>query len=758
LDADVRRLIDQGTGGAEIPQRLLKDILKSCRGIPLMVEQALATIAEKDIEVMPDVRWVLPPELLDFSMPEASVAETFVNRIAGISGNHLKILQGLALMNQPAGVSLLAKVSEVAPKEVLGTISEFQRTGLVAAERSNDVEAYFLAHGNLRPAILQTLTEEQTNTMHGRIGMVLEEMHRGGTVVSQQQLAFHFLHSADTERAMDHGLKAADEAVAQFSHRVAVDILDKCIPIARTAASVAEPPKSSLERLARMHLARGRAISNLGTLDKGVEEIEAARAIFQSLDDVKGQAFCLVFLAELHNNLNHRADARSCALEALKLATKADDRMSMAAALTLDGQFTSMMPDSVNQAEEKYLRAIKLQKDNGLSSNLPITLIALGHFYADASRFDDATRVMIQAFRLSKRLNLTSRIIEASTNLGSLFLNMGDYAKSIRFLKYGARIATENGAMRHSISTRLHLAISLVNAGELKQAIAQAKQGLRLSRMLGAHRHEGQILRVLAHSYGNVCMYRESLEAAQAALRLEMTDDDRISARSSLGKALLNLGAFSQAIAVLGEPTHAGADRISMGFLAESLIIRANCHLELAEYDKAIASGNRALEIVRKIGPRQYEISILTSIIPIHIQRNDLDAAECDLKVAVELAAKENMESQIAMVKAEFALAKGNVSGEIFSPIPGMIRALDDSEQLSPLFSAACVAARLCAALGDTPTAVKYCRKATDTLKQICTQVPPEHLEGFLNVKSRKRAMEEMKAIMRKAAGENTVS
>jgi hypothetical protein len=122
------------------------------------------------------------------------------------------------------------------------------------------------------------------------------------------------------------------------------------------------------------------------------------------------------------------------------------------------------------------------------------------------------------------------------------------------------------------------------------------------------------------------------------------------------------------------------------------------------------------------------------------------------------LTAKENMESQIAMVKAEFALAKGNVSGEIFSPIPGMIRALDDSEQLSPLFSAACVAARLCAALGDTPTAVKYCRKATDTLKQICTQVPPEHLEGFLNVKSRKRAMEEMKAIMRKAAGENTVS
>jgi tetratricopeptide (TPR) repeat protein len=760
-DADVRRLMDQATGESDFPPRVLQDILRGCRGVPLLVEQALARLAEQDIEVMPDGRWILPAELMSFPMPENSVGETFAGRIRDIAGSRLRVVQILALLNQPAQAVLIAKAAEIGVPDVLSCVSDLQQTGLVAAQQTTDGLSYFLAHGDLRPAILKTLTEEQVRTLHGRIGALMEDMTRAGERVSPQRLAFHFMQTADTERAVDYGIKAADEAVTQFAYSAAVDILDKCILMAEPAPSGIGPSPTARRRIAEMLQRRGGALRQNGSLPKAAADLERAAGTFESLNDRDGFAQCLLALANIFLVSGNGSGAADCAGRALDLVTATGNTTAALRSNTILGICECWAFRRYDDAEKRFQECQRLSRVHGLEGHMPKVLCGFGQLRIVQYRYDEALSMFARGLWIARKIRNSAEIAHCSEQIGCVFLDTARFSRAIKYLNLSLRHSRNAGLLTQSVNVLLNIGMALTAGGSQREAIVDFGQARKLSRLMGYVVQETRSLFLLARAYHETSMYAKALEAANGALALATRDNDRIESLNMLAKVNLTLGAASIAVERLTEAVQIAKDRGLERFRGQSLFILAECRLQMESIEMAAACAQEALDVARKTNLNVTQMLLLALLMDIEIERNDAAAAERHLADAISQAGRMGPDaggSVILNARGRFALARRSVDQDLLASVEHAARRMEDLEQLDAYQSMAYLAARLCAAVGDMPKAVTYCRRATDALKQMCAQVPPEHIEGFMNVKSRKRAMEEMKAIMRKAAEGKTAS
>ena len=535
-DGVVRRVIERAEGNAFYLEELVRAVSESpsvTRGADELPETVLGMVQARLDALGAEPRRIL--------------------RAASVFGRVFSLGGVRALLGAGSGDERTATIlSKLEAAEVLLK----RRDSAVPGE-----EEYAFAHALVRDAAYATLTDDDRAGGHRLAGAWLAA--RG--VTDADVLAEHFARGGEPEKAREHLLRAAEEALAGNDLAAAIE---------RAARGVAGAEGEALGRLrlvqAEAHRFRGelalaeacagealallpagtpralRAASELASaagLLGHVERVEeAARALPEHAADPalrSAEVVCLCRAAiplfwaghAASRELFARVDALADPLDALDHEARALTCFSRATRALHAGRPGEHLAQQ--RASEAAFAA------GGDRRNAVNRQVAVGFGQAQLGLWDDAEATLRAALAAGERLGIFNTTVRARNNLGPVLAHLGklDEARAVEALAIEGCIA--QGDPRLEAGSRLYLADILRMAGDLEGAAREADRALALATTApGARARALATLARLRVAAGDAAAGRAAAEEAAALLAsLGQLDEGESLVRLALAEA-----------------------------------------------------------------------------------------------------------------------------------------------------------------------------------------------------------------------------
>lgn len=463
-DPEVARLTAGCLGADGVPGELLAMVTSSAEGIPLVVEELLATLADERILVDGGSRtWHIRGEVVP-RVP-ASLAEGVARRLDSLGEEHRHVLRAAALLGRRFDWTLLTGVSELPDR----TVIEALRHGVAAQLLAEDGDAFVFRHALTREAVLHSQLGPERQRLARRALDTVEAAHPELQGLWCDVAAELAQRAGERKRAAALLVRSATVAIERGAPSTATASLAR-------ARSLAEGDPMLL---ARIDEAAAHAAALAGDVERAMELARAVDAAPGETLEGERRATLALTVARSALQAGHWTDAfeQADAARSLSsdggggpLATRAtavmaqaalgdrrpDEAVALARAVTDAGP--PAPPDAVCEALEVLGREARLR-------NL-----------VEAEQHFERARV------LAERHGLTLWRARALHELGTI-----DLFTTLRTDRLDAALvaATDAGALATLALVDLHRASIALSAFEAEPACDAAARSADLSRRLG---------------------------------------------------------------------------------------------------------------------------------------------------------------------------------------------------------------------------------------------------------------------------------
>ncbi|HEX6777613.1 MAG TPA: AAA family ATPase, partial [Ktedonobacterales bacterium] len=410
------------------------------------------------------------------TLPE-TIHDLLAWRLANLSSEAQRLLEVLAVANQPLPFDLLREFLGTQPDQLLLLLDDLLARRLVAESES---ETFALPHHLLREALVYRLSPLRQRRIHRRLAEMVEACPRFQQHMPVRQIALHAVLGEDVERARRYGLQVLADLPRDAAGAEAVDFVQHLHDL---LAPTASPPEML------------QITSILGQLHQLLGHLELAARWHQSYLACAVEARDLAAQADAHFEMSElalvttdyhaaiaaaEAGLRACAAleDATRIELEARGHRFLGAALAMEG---SDLP-----AAENHLQAAATahQRTNNLT-DLCATLFELGNVAAQRGELRHALEWYEEAARKAAQGHTHYFLALAYNNIAYHSLLLGRLEDARRALEQGQKVADTYellGAFLHLLSTQgeLHL-----YQGEWAEATEAFQQGLQLAEEVG---------------------------------------------------------------------------------------------------------------------------------------------------------------------------------------------------------------------------------------------------------------------------------
>jgi len=388
------------------------------------------------------------------------------------------------------------------------------------------------------------------------------------------------------------------------------------------------------QHVAEKTIAEGQALQAAGNADsfrKALAKYESALALWQTIDDRKGQAEALGLIATVHYFLEEHQRALEDFQHELKLWRAMEDRPKEAAeALNNIGVVYGALGQS-QKAIEAYQEALPLRRVAGDRAGVANTLDNIGLAYLDTGDMPKALDHITQALTILRELNAQPGIANALNNIGGVYLTWGDYRKALEYFGEALQLRRALGHRREEAMALNNIGRTYDLLGEAQKAIDYDRQALELGRTLGQKGIEATSINNIGIIYDWLGDSDKALEDYKQALAIFRATNDRNGEASSLN----NIASFY--VYTLNDPQtaleytrQALQIRRDLGqriFEANELDNLGSMQNKLGDPRKAIEYHHQALEMRRALGHRPGEAMSLTNLGAAHFALGEYQSA-----------------------------------------------------------------------------------------------------------------------------------
>ena len=257
-----------------------------------------------------------PMETLD--LPE-TVQATIRARVDRLSNSQRHVLKVAAVLGREFRTKVLAtllgKGSSVS--DVLAMLAEHD---LVQVVRTLPEPEYMFKHVLIQAVVYDTLLRQQRKNLHARAGEAIEALYANRLEEYYEALAYHYAHSAESDKAIQYLSLAGDKAAGVFSlaearkhYREAIGVMDTLVEVPKqeridltlkwaevshyspsdehikildTSRQYAQELQDDL-RLARVIYWTGRNLRLMGRLSESISMLEQCIALAEEIGDEK---------------------------------------------------------------------------------------------------------------------------------------------------------------------------------------------------------------------------------------------------------------------------------------------------------------------------------------------------------------------------------------------------------------------------------------------------------------------------------------
>jgi class 3 adenylate cyclase/predicted ATPase len=493
-------------------------------GNPFFIEETVQALAEGgSLEGTRGAYRLLQPAA-DLTLP-TTVQAVLAARIDRLGERERHVLQTAAVIGRTFTEPILRRVVELPETELGRALDRLTAAEFIYEQALYPELEYIFKHALTQEVAYQSLLNERRLTLHEHVAQAIESVFAGRLDEHLSELAHHYSHSRNTDKAIDYSRLAGERAVRLSANVEAISHLTRGLELLKTL------PDTSLraERELALQIALGVPLSAV----RGLASPEAgslyarARELCQQVGETPELFRVLRGLWEFHELRAEYRTAFELAEELLALAERLQDRALLLIAHDVMGD-TSLWVGDFPAARAHLEQGFRLYDVDEHRSHAfrhgYDTGVACLCFGANALWFlgypDQALRRAGEALRLARGLDHTFSLVLA-LYFSALLHHFRRECQAVRDQAAEAlRISTEQSFGFWLGSAEVIHGWALAEAGQAQEGLTQIRQGIADTRATGQELQVQHFLGFLAEAHRRTNQPEEGLDVLTEALTI----------------------------------------------------------------------------------------------------------------------------------------------------------------------------------------------------------------------------------------------
>jgi class 3 adenylate cyclase/predicted ATPase len=580
--SDTLSIVDDLTGGRDLPNEVLEHILSRTDGVPLFVEELTKVVLDSGLLIDNGGRLTLAGPLPPVAIP-STLQDSLMARLDRL-GSEKEVAQIGAVIGRSFTHELVTMVAGLPEGILAKALDQLVETELVHRRGRPPNATYTFKHGLIQDTAYQTLLKSRRRILHARIADALENEFPELRQTQPEMIAHHCTQAGLTERAVEYWKIAGQVAMTRSATAEAIVHLESGLRVLMDLPASDQRDRQELS----IQLAMGNAmVAAYGfAAPRTGDAYQRARILCERLDDIS-QLFAVVYglcLFHLYGADIEAAQAASSSL--LKRAKECNDGDLLFFANRAAG-VTTYPAGRFSAARDHLERALSLYDSE--QHQTPAFVYA---FDPKVVCLDYLARTLFPMGSVDRAIDLNNEAIDEARRIG----HRNSLALPLFF-----------GATIHQLRADTDTVRDY--AGEL--IVLAEEEGFEFWRAGGIILRGWADILGGAHDEG-LRGIRNGVEAWQATGAQYMMTYFQ----SLIADALIDAGNARDAITLLEDAIQPITRSSERWFEAEVYRIRGEAFLalEAPEQVSAERSLRRALAIARQQGARLWELKAATSL------------------------------------------------------------------------------------------------------------------------------------------------
>ena len=253
-----------------VPAEASRLVVRKAEGNPLFVEELAKSLVEDGTLERAGDGYRLARRLADAQIPD-TIQDVIMARIDRLPEASKTALQTASVIGREFTARLVERVAAL-ERDAPQALGELRTVELIYEKvRSPELE-YMFKHALTHDVAYGSLLRQKRRELHGRTGLVIEELYADRLPEFYEMLAFHFTQGESWDKAVDYLLKSAPKARASFDYPEGSRLCTQAIEMLGGTGGTSGD-------LARAHEMLGDLESLQGRLEPANEAYEQALAL-----------------------------------------------------------------------------------------------------------------------------------------------------------------------------------------------------------------------------------------------------------------------------------------------------------------------------------------------------------------------------------------------------------------------------------------------------------------------------------------------
>lgn len=361
-ESEAEQLIGNIIGGKPVAPATLRRLCERTDGIPLFVEELTRML--QDTRLLVERQGVIHLdekfEVTDIPVTLRDLLSARLSRLGPAKGS----AQLAAAIGREFDYTLLAEVSLVDEATLQNDLEQMISSGLIYRQRRVQGDSYIFHHALLRDAAYDAMPKNVREEMHARIAHQLESRSDAEIERDLSQLAHHFAHATEFEKAVKYATRAARVSLERA-------LPDDAISVAQMAQSWISKLPGADQRYAELginQILTNAFMSKYGWADTRVKEnAEYALRLVEGIDDPQVSVPILWALAFYHHVASNRKVVRNLTGQIFAMSNQAQDKGLQVACHAMHG--VACWIDGEYQVAAESLHEVLAHYDANLHAN-----------------------------------------------------------------------------------------------------------------------------------------------------------------------------------------------------------------------------------------------------------------------------------------------------------------------------------------------------------------------------------------------------
>lgn len=588
------------------PKGLIDILLKRGEGNPLFFSEFIKELQEQEILVEKEKDFVLTAPLRKILLPN-NLRTLLESRVDRLPESQRELLKHVAVIGTAFWYSFARSLVK---GNIDNDIRHLKEKGYIYEHKpsriKNDFE-YFFQHNLLREVAYKILLKKVRKDLHRKI------LHRLNTDYKKRRLskdlylqlgAMHSEGAEEYETALDFYERLGNEMESRYAITDAHASFTKAIDIMNTHLM-----EQIEERKGKIIKKRAELSQFLCLHDDAIKDFE----YLITLDMPKIKITGYLGLADVYKRKGDFDKSIECSLKARDIAEKENMERFQAQALNSCG-LAYWRKCSYKKALKLIEDAIEIftklisEKPDGLTAEdirdmnkgIGSCYNSMGTIYQGLGNYAAAQKAYKQSLSIYEKIDRIQETAAIISNIGAVYYGQGEYDKALKYHKESLQIRAKIGDMHGIAISQNNIAIIYSFLGDYDSALELFQKSLEKIREIGEVTGAGLILNNIGHVHLDMGNYRQALKTFEQSLATQQESENKhvmTTSFNGISKVHRYFGNLDKAIQFQDKTEKMARNINARELIAQSLNVKGEIFLEMADFDAAIASLKESLEI-----------------------------------------------------------------------------------------------------------------------------------------------------------------